>query len=158
MRHECMTREATFEPLIDMWHRHLIGFWDWLCVLLQGLDQHLLEGGDLLQVSLNVTDVNTAEPEQRGDTHQHDTWIQYSYSVRLDRLDMVLQQICKCVHLDALKSDCWRKNKYKCVKITPPVCGVKWAQVRAQETLQLPRIFTLCFQDVLEDLADKNES
>lgn len=41
-------------------------------MLLQGLDQHLLEGGDLLQVSLNVTDVNTAEPERRGHTHQRE--------------------------------------------------------------------------------------
>lgn len=33
----------------------------WLCMLFQGLNQHLLEGWDLLQISLNVTDVNTAE-------------------------------------------------------------------------------------------------
>lgn len=30
-------------------------------MLLQGLNQHLLEGRDLLQISLNVTDINTAE-------------------------------------------------------------------------------------------------
>lgn len=46
------------------------------------------------------------------------------------------------------------KTRYHaCGKQTLLVCGVKRAQVRAQETLQLPRIFGLRFQDVLKYLA-----
>lgn len=33
-----------------------------------------------------------------------------------------------------------------------PVCGMKGAQVWAQDTLQLPWKFSLCFKNVLEDL------
>lgn len=37
-------------------------------MLLQGLNQHLLEGRDLLQISLNVTDVYAADSvTRRGD-------------------------------------------------------------------------------------------
>lgn len=52
---------------------------------------------------------------------------------------------CVCVSL-------LNKTEKRIKKPVIPVCRVKWAQVRAQQTLQLPGKFTLCFQDVLKDL------
>lgn len=52
-----------------------------------------------------------------------------------------------CVRVSLLN-----KTEKRVKKPVIPVCGVKWAQVRAQQTLQLPGKFTLCFQDVLKDL------
>lgn len=67
----------------------------------------------------------------------------------------VICSICACYGTCVfLYSDRLYCNIRASVRITLPVCGVKWAQVRAQETLQLPRIFALRFQDVLEDLAE----
>lgn len=107
-------------------------------MLLQGLDRHLLEGRDLLQIPLNVADVGAAESaENRG----------------AERPPLV-NHLCTFFSMYYAFLCPFKTRYHACGKQTTLlVCGVKRAQVQAQETLQLPRIFGLRFQDILEDLA-----
>lgn len=53
-------------------------------MLLQGLNQHLLESGDLLQISLDVTDVNAVEP------------VREERAIHIMRKIAFKMQICEC--------------------------------------------------------------
>lgn len=71
MLQQCMTRkiylassccEIIIWPVYHTCRRLLM---HWLCVLLQGLNQHLLKGWNLLKISLNVADVHAAESAKK---------------------------------------------------------------------------------------------
>lgn len=74
MLQQCMTRKYLFSQFL-LWDHYMASlshmqkteiYWlHWLCVLLQGLNQHLLKGWNLLQISLNVADVHAAESAKK---------------------------------------------------------------------------------------------
>lgn len=79
-------------------------------MLLQGLNQHLLEGRDLLQISLNVTDVGNAESAQRGkgeeETFRLNPRMSCMYSSNMRAVPNIIQYARDMRHLSALQGMC----------------------------------------------------